>query len=69
MIEVEQITKRYGRKKVLEGVSFTAEKGKITCLIGINGVGKSTILKAIMGLTPINSGHILRNKSRLTFNK
>jgi ABC-2 type transport system ATP-binding protein len=59
MIQVKDITKKYGRKKVLGGVSFTAEKGKITCLIGINGVGKSTILKAIMGLTPINSGQIL----------
>lgn len=40
MIEVQNITKRYGRKKVLNGVSFTANKGEITCLIGINGVGK-----------------------------
>src|SRR5690554_4202409 len=59
MIQVNNITKKYGRKQVLRGVSFTAEKGKVTCLIGINGVGKSTILKAIMGLTPINSGQIL----------
>jgi ABC-2 type transport system ATP-binding protein len=59
MIEVNGITKKYGRKKVLNGVTFTAEKGQITCLIGINGVGKSTIMKAIMGLTPINGGHIL----------
>ncbi|MEX2103816.1 MAG: ATP-binding cassette domain-containing protein [Bacilli bacterium] len=59
MIEVNNITKKYGRRKVLNGVTFTAEKGKITCLIGINGVGKSTIMKAIMGLTPINSGQIL----------
>jgi ABC-2 type transport system ATP-binding protein len=58
MIEVDQIVKRYGRKKVLDEVSFTAEKGQITCLIGINGVGKSTIMKAIMGLTPIGSGRI-----------
>ncbi|GIQ71358.1 ABC transporter ATP-binding protein [Xylanibacillus composti] len=59
MIEVQQLTKRYGRKKVLQDVSFTAEKGKVTCLIGINGVGKSTILKGIMGLVPISSGRIL----------
>ena len=44
---------------MLNGVSFTAEKGKITCLIGINGVGKTTIMKAIMALTPINGGEIL----------
>lgn len=61
MIEVKEITKRFGRKKVLDGVSFTANKGEITCLIGINGVGKTTILNAIMALTPINSGQILIN--------
>lgn len=58
MIEVNEISKRYGRKRVLDNVSFTVEKGEIACLIGLNGVGKSTILKAIMGLTPINSGSI-----------
>ncbi|WP_026908662.1 ABC transporter ATP-binding protein [Paucisalibacillus globulus] len=59
MIEVKDITKRFGRKKILNGVSFTANKGEITCLIGINGVGKTTILNAIMNLTPINRGEIL----------
>ena len=59
MIEVKEVTKKYGKKKVLNGISFTAEKGEITCLIGINGVGKTTIMKAIMALTPINSGEIL----------
>ncbi|MFD0617776.1 ATP-binding cassette domain-containing protein [Paenibacillus sp. GCM10027629] len=58
MIEVIDLHKRYRGRKVLNGVSFTAEKGQITCLIGINGAGKSTILKAIMGLTPLKSGMI-----------
>lgn len=58
MIEVQNISKRFGRKQVLKEVSFTANKGEITCLIGINGVGKTTTLKAIMNLTPINSGKI-----------
>ena len=55
MIEVKDVTKKFGRKKVLNGISFTAEKGKITCLIGINGVGKTTIMKAIMALTPFDT--------------
>ncbi|SEN12557.1 ABC transporter ATP-binding protein [Paenibacillus sp. OV219] len=59
MIELKSVRKKYGRKKVLQDVSFTADKGNITCLIGINGVGKSTVLKAIMGLTPIDGGSIL----------
>lgn len=58
MIEVKNIRKRYRRRDILNGVSFTADKGKITCLIGINGVGKSTVLKAIMGLTPLHGGQI-----------
>ena len=58
MIEVKNVKKKYGRKQVLKGLSFTAEKGEITCLIGINGVGKTTIMKAIMALTPIDRGEI-----------
>ncbi|GAB3807153.1 ABC transporter ATP-binding protein [Virgibacillus kimchii] len=65
MIEVKEITKKFGRKKVLNGVSFTAEKGEITCLIGVNGVGKTTILNAIMNLTPLNSGNILINGEKI----
>lgn len=59
MIEVKNVHKKYGRKQVLKDLSFTAKKGEITCLIGVNGVGKTTIMKAIMALTPINSGEIL----------
>lgn len=66
MIEVNNVTKKYGRKKVLNGITFTANKGEITCLIGINGVGKTTTLKAILGLTPINSGSILIDGEQLS---
>ncbi|MFO7343272.1 MAG: ABC transporter ATP-binding protein [Bacillaceae bacterium] len=65
MIEVKNIKKKFGRKQVLKGVSFTAKKGEITCLIGVNGVGKTTILKAIMGLTPYYGGEILINGKRI----
>ncbi|MER2041402.1 ABC transporter ATP-binding protein [Desemzia incerta] len=58
MIEVRQLEKKYKRKKVLNGISFTANKGEITCLIGTNGSGKTTILKAIMKLTPLEKGEI-----------
>lgn len=65
MIEVKDLRKSYGSKKVLNGVSFTADKGEITCLIGINGSGKTTIMNAIMGLTPYH-GEILIDSNILT---
>lgn len=65
MIEVKDITKTYGKKHVLNGVSFTADKGEVTCLIGINGSGKTTILNAIMGLTPYKKGDILIDGAKL----
>ncbi|MGG4266250.1 ABC transporter ATP-binding protein [Peribacillus simplex] len=65
MIEVKQISKKYGRKTILDGVSFTANKGEVTCLIGINGVGKTTTLKAIMGLTPYK-GEIRIDDQKMT---
>ncbi|MHA0857989.1 ABC transporter ATP-binding protein [Paenibacillus sp. CMAA1364] len=58
MIEVTHLHKKYRGRKVLNDVTFTAEKGEITCLIGNNGAGKSTILKTIMGLVPLQSGTI-----------
>lgn len=58
MIEVRQVEKKYKRRKVLNGISFTANKGEITCLIGTNGSGKTTVLNAIMNLTPVQKGEI-----------
>jgi ABC-2 type transport system ATP-binding protein len=65
MIELIEVTKNFGRRRVLDQVSLTAAKGEITCLIGMNGAGKSTIMKAIMGLTPIHSGQILIDGEKL----
>lgn len=65
MIELKNVYKNFGKKEVLNGVSFTAEKGAITCLVGVNGVGKTTILNAIMNLTPINKGEILIDGEKL----
>lgn len=66
MIEVKNVKKSFGRKPVLKDVSFTAKKGEITCLIGINGVGKTTILNSIMNVTPIDDGEILIDGEKLT---
>ncbi|MES2815607.1 MAG: ATP-binding cassette domain-containing protein, partial [Pseudomonadota bacterium] len=48
-LEVQGLTAGYGPVTVLRGVDFRAEPGRITCLMGRNGVGKSTFLKALMG--------------------
>jgi len=66
MIELNHIKKSYVNKVVLKDVSFKAKRGEITCLIGVNGSGKTTILNAIMGLTPINKGEILINGKKRT---
>ncbi|MEH6937749.1 ABC transporter ATP-binding protein [Bacillus sp. JJ664] len=65
MIKVSNVSKKFGRKHVLRNINFTANKGEITCLIGINGVGKSTTMKAIMGLTPIDQGEILIDEKKI----
>jgi len=58
MLSMKNVTKKYGKKIVLDDVSMDFRKGEITCLLGLNGVGKSTSMKAIMQLIPINKGSI-----------
>ena len=58
MLEVEEIHTFYGLSHVLFGVSLSIESGKVVCLLGRNGAGKSTTLKSIMGLTPPKQGSI-----------
>ncbi len=58
ILEVENLEVRYGAVSALRGISLTLEKGEIVTLIGANGAGKSTTLRAIMGLVPPVSGSI-----------
>lgn len=58
MIEVKNIYKNFGSKKVLDGASFTVPKGQISALVGVNGTGKTTLLNHIMNLTPYDKGEI-----------
>lgn len=66
MLELQNVTKRYGKKTVLDDVSIQFKKGEITCLLGLNGVGKSTTMKAIMRLVPISKGKILVDGEPIT---
>ena len=58
MLNVNAIDLYYGAALALRGVSMTAEPGKVTCVLGRNGVGKSSLLRAIVGHQPIKSGSI-----------
>ncbi len=59
MLTVEGISVYYGKAKALDSVSLDVGKDSIVCLVGANGAGKTTILRAISGLIPISSGRIL----------
>ena len=58
MLTVKNIHQYYGGSHILRDVSFTATLGTVTVLLGRNGVGKTTLLKSLMGLVPIKSGSI-----------
>jgi len=58
LLEVKNITVHYGKSIALDDVSLEVAEGSVVSIIGANGAGKSTILRAISGLTPLTSGEI-----------
>ncbi len=58
MLTVDAIDLHYGAAQALRHVSVTAEPGKVTCVMGRNGVGKTSLMRAIVGHQPISAGHI-----------
>jgi urea transport system ATP-binding protein len=60
-LAIDGIDLYYGAAQALRGVSLTAETGQVTCVLGRNGVGKSSLLRAIMGIQPVRSGSISWN--------
>lgn len=68
MIEIKNVTKRYGDKKALDGVTFTVNGGEIFAFIGHNGAGKTTLIKAICGIIDFNEGKILINGKSIKMN-
>ena len=59
MIEIKNVTKKYGSKKAVDQVSFTVDDGDIFAFIGHNGAGKTTLIKAIVGIHDFDEGDIL----------
>ena len=58
MLKVQKLHQFYGGSHILRGVSFEVNVGEVTCLLGRNGVGKTTLLKCLMGLLPIKEGGV-----------
>jgi urea transport system ATP-binding protein len=58
MLKVENLNQYYGGSHILRGLSFEVPLGKVTTLLGRNGVGKTTLLKSLMGLVPAATGSI-----------
>jgi len=65
MLIVDSLTLHYGQSQILHGVSVTAEPGKVTAVMGTNGVGKTSLLKAIAGRHPYSGGTISLDGQRL----
>ena len=59
MLEIKNIHQYYGGSHILRDVSLEAKRGQVTVVLGRNGVGKTTLLKSLMGLVPVKSGTIL----------
>ena len=66
MLEATQLNQYYGSSHTLRGVSLTARKGECLALLGRNGVGKTTLLKCLMGVLPVAQGTVMFNGRDIT---
>ena len=65
MLSIKNVNQYYGGSHILRDVSLAAELGKVTVILGRNGVGKTTLLKSLMGLVPIRNGSIAFNGQQI----
>ncbi|MFD2416936.1 ABC transporter ATP-binding protein [Amycolatopsis pigmentata] len=66
MLELDDVSVHYGRIQAVAGLSFTVAKGEIVALIGANGAGKSTTMRAISGIRPVSTGRIVFDGEEIT---
>ena len=58
MLQIQNLHQFYGGSHILRGLSFEVQVGEVTCLLGRNGVGKTTLLKCLMGLLAVKEGSV-----------
>ena len=58
LIDIQNVHKRYGRKRVLRGVDLAVPSGRVTALLGVNGAGKTTLMRVVSGLTKPDRGTV-----------
>jgi urea transport system ATP-binding protein len=66
MLHVDTIELHYGAARALRGVSIEARTGEVTCVLGRNGVGKTSLMRAIVGHQPVSAGRIVFNGEDIT---
>lgn len=66
MLELSEITVKYYEEETVRQISMTVKRDEIVCLIGANGAGKSTVLKAVTGLVPVTRGRIIFDGTDVT---
>ena len=66
MLKVRDLNQYYGGSHILRGVGFEARLGEVTVILGRNGVGKTTLLKSLMGVVPVKTGQMLLDDADIT---
>ncbi len=69
MLNVHDIHQYYGGSHILRGLNFEAKLGEVTVILGRNGVGKTTLLKSLMGVVPVKTGRIVLDGQDITYAK
>jgi len=65
-LQLENVHAAYGLSRVLFGISLEVNQGECVCLLGRNGVGKTTTMRTVMGLTPLSAGHVRFKTGNIT---